>query len=71
MIRQRKSVAKNRLRRTLWRRESLVCKGLWREWSRLELRRRELGRTARWLSHTGIWNHEKNHHLDWITPEGG
>lgn len=44
---QRKSVVKNMLGRTLWRRESPVYKVSWRGSSRRESRRRELGRMDR------------------------
>jgi hypothetical protein len=64
---QGKSVVKNNLERMRWKRENPVYKGLWRESLRLELMRREPGRTDRWTpSPIGNMSNTKGYLvLDW------
>lgn len=51
MMLQRRNVVENKtLERMRWKREGLVCKGLWRELLRRGLMRRELGRMDRFGS---------------------
>jgi hypothetical protein len=65
-----------------WKRENPVCKGLWRELLRLELMRRELGRTDRRIldmhsenerartEELGCWEPELQKRADpWLVPE--